>query len=195
MWRVPTVLGVTAASALALFAAGVVGSHVWRRRPSVGGRAGTVMVLVLLAFGAAMGVSATAHQVARSLDVDPIHVAPGVLGYSSPALFAAFVFALGNWMLRGQWTTRRALLFYIWLLAFTVANVINRCSPGWCETIGLPLPWRSWSDYNITINDQHVSAVMEGIGAVIGGAVNLVTFAAVAGALTRGASSGRALAK
>jgi hypothetical protein len=144
------------------------------------------MVLVLLAFGAAMGVSATAHHVAQSLDVDPVYVAPGVLGYLSPVLFAAFVFVLGNWMLRGHWTTRRALLFYIWLLAFTVANVINRCSPGWCETIGLPLPWRAWSDAMITINEDNVSAAMAGVGAVVGGVVNLLTFAAVAGVLTRG---------
>lgn len=40
----------------------------------------------------------------------------------------------------------------------------------------------------ITINDHNVS-VMAGVGGVVGGAVDLVTFAAVAGALTRGGAS------
>ena len=135
LWRIPTLLAVTAASALALFAAGVAGAHVVRRRPSFGVTAGTGMFLVLLAIGAALGLRATAAWIADSLDVDPVHVAPGRLGYLAPMLFAAFAFVLGNRMLRGQWTSRRALLFHVWLLGFTAANIINRCSPGWCETI------------------------------------------------------------
>ena len=38
----------------------------------------------------------------------------------------------------------------------------------------------------ITINDRNVSAAMAEVGAVVGGVVNLLTFAAVAGVLTRG---------
>ena len=89
------------------------------------------------------------------------------------------------------WGKRRAALFYLWLVGFTVANVINRCAPGWCDTTGLPLPWRSGSDAIITINGTNVSAVMAGIGGAIGGAVNLLTFVAVAGVLTHGVASVR----
>ena len=192
MWRMPTLLGAMAASALALFAAGVVRSYVTRRQTSVGMRVGTAIVLVLLAVGAAVGLRRTAALIAQSLDIDTAHVAPGLPGYLAPVLFAAGVFALGNWMLRGQWASRRALLFYVWLLGFTVANIINRCSPGWCETIGFPFAWRSRSDSFITVGDGRFSMWMSGIGLVVGGAVNLVTFAGVAGVLTRaGLRSGR----
>jgi hypothetical protein len=83
------------------------------------------------------------------------------------------------------------LLFHVWLIGFTVANVINRCSPGWCETIGLPFPWRSWSDVIVDVGD--FSMWMAGITWVVAGVFNLVAFAAVAGALTRvGMSKGPA---
>jgi len=185
LWRVPTLLGVMAASALVLFAAGVLGADATRRRPSISVRAGTGVVLVLLAFGTAILLRATAAQVARSLDINLAYVAPGLLGYLAPVMFAAFAFGLGNWMLKGAWTSRRALLFYVWLLGFTVANVINRCSPGWCETIGFPFAWRSWSDSIITFGDGRLSTLMAAIGPVAGAAMNLFTFAVVARVLTR----------
>ena len=185
VWRVPTLLGVMAASALLLFAAGVLGAAITRRRPSITVRVGTGVVVVLLAVGAAIVLSVTATQVARSLDISLAYVEPELPGYLAPGMFAAFAFAVGNWMLKGAWTSRRAQLFYAWLFGFTLANVINRCSPGWCETIGFPLAWRSWSDSIITFGDGHVSTWMAASGQILGAVVNLFTFAAVAGVLTR----------
>jgi hypothetical protein len=180
-----------AASALALFAVGVLRACVTHRHPSPGMRAGTGLVLVLLAVGAAVGLRSLAMRIAQSLEIDAAHVLPGPLSYLGPVLFAVGVFALGNLMLRGQWAGRRALLFYTWLLAFTVANIINRCSPGWCETIGLPFAWRSSSDSFITLigDTDRLWTWLPGVASALGGAVNLMIFAAVAGALARAGTS------
>jgi hypothetical protein len=191
VWRVPTLLGAMAVSSLVLFVACVVRACVTRRHPSIGVRAGTGALLGLLAVGGAVGLRAIAAQLAQSLEIDIAYVGPGALGYLAPLLFAAGVFALGGSLLRGRWGSRRALFFYAWLLAFTLANVINRCSPGWCETIGLPFAWRSWSDSVVTIGDGRVSLWLSGIASVVAAAMNLVIFAAVAGALTRAGASNR----
>ena len=69
VWLVPTLFGVMACSALVLFAAGVVGSVVTRRRPSTNYKFGAAVVLVLLAILAAIVVRATAALLARSLEI------------------------------------------------------------------------------------------------------------------------------
>ena len=174
-----------AASAVLLFAAVVMGAVVTRRRPTVSVRAGTGVVLVLLAVCAAIVLRSTAAQIARSLDISPAYIAPGLLGYLAPTMYAAFAFAVGNWTLRGGWAGRRALLFYVWLLGFTVANVINRCSPGWCEAIGFPFAWHSSSDSIVTFGDGDFSAWIAAIGQAVAAVLNLFTFVAVARVLTR----------
>lgn len=186
VWRVPTLFGVMACSALLLFAAGVVASVVTRRRPSTIYRVGTAVVLVLLAILAAIMVRATAALLARSLEISVSYLDPGALGYLAPAIFAAFAFLVGQRMLGEAWVGRRALLFYVWLLGFTAANVVNRCSPGWCATVGFPLAWYVWSDALVTFGDDRFGNVIDTIGMVISAGVNLFTFAAVASVLTRG---------
>jgi hypothetical protein len=140
VWRIPTLFGVMACSALLLFAAGVVGSVVTHRRHSAAFKLGTGALLVLLAVLTVIAVRATAVVIARSLEVSVIYVDPGPLGYVAPLTFAAFALAAGRRLLSEAWTGRRAVLFYGWLLGFTAANVVNRCSPGWCATVGFPSP-------------------------------------------------------
>jgi len=185
VWRVPTLLGVMAVSALLLFAAVVMSAVLIRRRPSISMKAGIGVVLVLLAVFAAVVLRESARQLARSLDINLAYVEPGLLGYLAPMMFAAFAFAVGSIVLKGAWTTRRALLFYVWLVGFTVANVINRCSPGWCATIGFPFAWQSWGDAILTFGDGHIATWFEAIGQAVAVALNLSTFAAVAGLVTR----------
>jgi hypothetical protein len=185
VWRVPTLFGLMACSALLLFAAGVAGSVIIRRRPSAIYKVGTGVVLVLLAILTAVAIRATATLVARSLGINLTYVNPGPLSYLAPAAFAAFAFAVGQRMLAEAWAGRRALLFYGWLLGFTAANVVNRCSPGWCMAVGFPFTWYGWSDSMMTFGDGGFQNLIDAIGEVISAVLNLVTFVAVASLLMR----------
>jgi hypothetical protein len=187
VWRVPTVLGVTAGSALVLFAAAVIASIVIRARKSIVTILPAIAILALLAFGAVMAIRITAWRVARSIPIDVAYVDPGLGGYLAPLLFAAFAFFTGERVLHRNWTTRRALLFCSWVFAFTALNVVNYCSPGWCETIGFPLPWLSWSDSILTIGDDDLQVVIDVIdraAPAIAALLDLFAFVAVAHVLT-----------
>jgi hypothetical protein len=143
VWRIPTLLAVMACSMLLLFAAGVAASNARRRVRSVRVALATLSLLVLLS---AVAIRMTATLIARELEISASHIDPGPIGYFAPAMFAAFAYAVARRTLQGAWTSRSALLFYLWLMVFTAANIVNRCTPGWCETIGFPFAWRSWSD-------------------------------------------------
>jgi hypothetical protein len=147
---------------------------------------GTAVVLVLLAVFTAIAVRAAAALIARSLEISVTHVDPGPIGYLAPTSFAAFAFAVGQRLLGGAWAGRPALLFYAWLLGFTAANVVNRCSPGWCATVGFPFAWYAWSDALVTFGSERFEYLIDTIGEIIGAGVNLLTFVVVASVLTRG---------
>jgi hypothetical protein len=144
------------------------------------------VVLVLLAVVCAVATRATAWQIAQSLEISVVHVDPGLVGYLTPTVFAGFAFAVGRRMLNEAWTGRPALLFYAWLLGFTAANVVNRCNPGWCATVGFPLVWYSWSDALVTFGNERFDYWLDVLGKVFGPVVNLLTFVVVASLLTRG---------
>jgi hypothetical protein len=191
VWRVPTLFGLMACSALLLFTAGVVRSVIIRRRPSAIYKVGTGAVLVLLAILTAVAIRATAALIARSLAINVTYVNPGPLGYLAPVLFAAFAFAVGKRMLGDAWAGRRALLFYGWLLGFTAANVVNRCSPGWCATVGFPFTWYAWSDVILTFGDDSFGNFIDAFGKPVSAVLNLFTFVAVATVLMRVRIRGR----
>jgi hypothetical protein len=106
-------------------------------------------------------------------------------------MFAAFAFEVGKRMVGEAWTGRRALLFYGWLLGFTAANVVNRCSPGWCATVGFPFTWYAWSDSMLTFGDDGFGNFIDAIGKAISAVLNLFTFVAVASVLMRVSIRGR----
>ncbi len=183
IWRIPTLLGAMACSALVLFAAAVVLSVVTRGRNSVASKVVAFAVLGVLAVAAALVLRAIAASIARELGISFIYVAPGPPSYGGAVLYAAFAFAVGQRTLQGKWTGWRALLFYAWLLAFTAANVINYCAPGWCEIIGFPFPWRHWSDQLLEFGDSWTQFVTDAVGQglkLVAATVDLVTFTAVA---------------
>jgi len=190
--RVPTVLGVIASSALVLFAAVVVASIVVRARKSTTTTVLATAVLALLAGGAVVAIRATAWQVARAVPIDVAYVDPGLVGYLAPLLFAAFAFLTGERVLNRVWTNRRALLFCVWVTAFTALNVVNYCSPGWCATIGFPFPWLTWSDSILTFGDSSVMqtlAVTDNAAAVVAALLDLFVFVAVARLIGRNSRS------
>jgi ribosomal protein S18 acetylase RimI-like enzyme len=182
VWRIPTLFGVMAGSALLLFAAGVAGSVVTRRRHSATHKLATGAVLGLLAVLGGIAVRATAAMIARSLEIHVMYVDPGPLGYLAPIAFAAFAFAVAHRLFGEAWTGWRAVLFYGWLVGFTAANVLNRCSPGWCATVGFPFTWYASSDAILTLGDAGLGYLIdrvEMIGRSIGAVLNLFVFVAV----------------
>jgi len=179
VWRVPTVLGVMACGALLLFAAGVVASIMARDRSSTVGKLAIAGTLALLTVVTGIAIRTTAWAISRTLDINVTYIDPGLRGYVAPLMFATFVWAVGKRLLHDSWTSRSALLYYVWLLAFTAVNTVNRCSPGWCTAIGFPFAWQSWSD--AIFDDDRFRVFMDAMGAVL----DLVTFVAVAALLTR----------
>ena len=181
VWRVPTVLGVIACSALMLFGAVVVASIVIRARKSTTTTVPAIAVLALLALGAVVAIRVTAWRVARALPIDVAYVDPRLVGYLAPLLFAAFAFFTGDRVLNRVWTNRRALVFCVWVIAFTALNVVNYCSPGWCETIGFPFPWSTWSDVILTFGDPSLlGVVIDRAAPAVAALLDLLAFVAVA---------------
>jgi hypothetical protein len=180
IWRVPIVTGVMASSALLQFAAAVVASVLLRRQSSTLTRFVAVAIVGAPIVGGGIVLRAAVSWIARALQISAHHIDPGPLGYVAPSLFALVVWATGDRLLRGWWTSRAALLFYAWLLVFTAANTINYCQPGWCMTIGFPFAWHFWSD-GILEGGPDFTRVLEAIG----GIVDLIVFALVAWAVTR----------
>jgi cbb3-type cytochrome oxidase subunit 1 len=179
VWRVPALLGVMALGGLLLFAAGVVASTMARHRSSTVRKLAIAGTLVLLAVVTGIAIRTTVWAISRTLDINVTHVDPGLLGYLAPVLFATFVWMVGKRLLHDSWTSRSALLYYVWLLTFTALNTVNRCSPGWCTTIGFPFAWQSWSD--AIFNNDRFRVFTDAIGA----GLNLLTFVVVAILLTR----------
>ena len=186
VWRVPTILGVMACSALALFAAAVIGSMVIRRRNALATTVAVIASVGVLATVPAIGMRMTAARIAESVGIDVMYIDPGVAGYFAPPLFAAFAFLVGDRVLDRRWTDRRALLFCVWVVTFTTLNVINYCSPGWCETIGFPFPWRAWSDSILTFGEPDlVHVAIERAVPATAALVDLFAFVAVPVVLAR----------
>lgn len=185
IWLVPKVFGVIAGAALVLFAAGVIGAVAIRRHRSWPSRIVAGTVLVLLVVAAAVAIRATVESVARALDINVNYVDPGPPGYIAPPAFAALALVVGKRVLNDKWSGGRAYLFYAWLVAFTLLNVVNRCAPGWCETIGFPLSWHYWSDEMVTMGDGRLQKFAHAIWVIVAVAVDLLTFAGVARSLQK----------
>ena len=189
IWRVPTVLGVMACAAMVLFAAGVVAWNIVRRKPSAGRAPSVIAGLGLLCALTVLAIRAEAARVARAIEIDVAYVDPGLLGYAAPILFAGFAFLAGRRILRDVWTGASALVFYLWFVVFTAANVVNWCSPGWCALIGFPFPWQSWSDGILTFGDPDEQRFWDVVGTIwtaLKAVLDLAIFVAVAELLARG---------
>jgi hypothetical protein len=141
--------------------------------------------IVLIALAGAMALRMTSASIARSLGVRFEDFQPGPAAYIAPLVFGGFAFAVGKHMLQGTWTNLRAALFYLWLIVFTGLNVVNRCSPGFCETIGFPLPWQYWSDAILVGPDEWFWDVVAGLGQLLAAALNLATFVLGSRVVTR----------
>jgi hypothetical protein len=146
-----TIAAAIAVGAL-LFFGGLVAAAAARQRLSPPrGHDATILAVVSMSVVAAVVLRLSAAYVAAQVGVDRVLVQPTALAYLVPLAVGAFVFAVGAWVLDGAWAATRAWRYYIWLVAFAFANVINWCSPGWCLTLGFPVPWYSSSDSVINL--------------------------------------------
>ena len=175
LWRFPTLYALMALFCLAYFGLAVAAAVRHRRTaPWV-----FIAALALLFAGNVMAVDETSALIARALRVRKEHVDPGILGTVAPIAFAAFAFAVGAISLRRRWLESSACRFYVWLAVFVAANILDRCSPGWCSTIGLPFAWDSWSDS--MWGDQSWRWLRHSVAAV----ANMVCFVVVAVVLSK----------
>src|SRR5687767_6449123 len=100
LWRIPTLLGVKACSALLLFTAGVVGSVLARQSRSNSRKVAITAVLGLLALVTVVWLRGTAAMIARTYDISVAYIDPGPIGYVAPVMFAGFTFVVAKWVLR-----------------------------------------------------------------------------------------------
>ncbi|HSP16762.1 MAG TPA: hypothetical protein VLV78_18590 [Thermoanaerobaculia bacterium] len=66
------------------------------------------------------------------------------------------------------------------IVGFTVLNITNWCSPGWCGRFGFPFAYSWWSDAIIVINGKNLSAGASIVAAV----ANLIVLVLAALALS-----------
>jgi len=81
--------------------------------------------------------------------------------FLAPAFLVAVLFAISQFAFpRGRANTARHWNLGFWLIAFvfTVLNIANWCSPGWCERFGFPFPYSWWSDAIMIINGENLTA-------------------------------------
>jgi hypothetical protein len=187
IWRVPTMLGVMACSTVVLLVAAVMAALVIRRGRALGTTIAVITILGVLVSATVAATRLTAMRISSAMDISFRYVDPGIVGYLAPPVCATFFFLVGERLLDREWTGRRALLFFLWTVGFVALNVINYCSPGWCETIGFLFPWLTWSDSILTFDEPYmrlVDAVVDIGGSLLAAALDLLLFVAVAGLLT-----------
>ena len=80
--------------------------------------------------------------------------------FLSPAFLVVLLFWISRLIFprRGSESSYRwHLKFWLTAFAFTVLNIANWCSPGWCERFGFPFPYSWWSDAIISMNGENLT--------------------------------------
>jgi hypothetical protein len=112
----------------------------------------------------------------------------GVYAHYSPHLFLApavlvtILFATSRLLFRRRGAENirwRRLLFWLTAFAFTLLNIANWCSPGWCERFGFPLSYSWRSDAIVIMNGENLTAGYSLIALV----ANIAVFCLAVGAL------------
>ena len=110
------------------------------------------------------------------------HYSPYI--FLAPAVLVAALFGIrrvafprGEANLAHRWN----LSFWLIAFAFTALNIVNWCSPGWCEHFGFPFPYSWWSDAILILNGENFSAGRS----VIAFLANAMVFLAVVAVLSR----------
>lgn len=78
-------------------------------------------------------------------------------------------------------------MFWAVSFLFALLNLLNWCSPGWCERFGFPIPYSWWSDSIGGIDQDHLTAGTSALALILNAATFLATVS-VMGASFRRAS-------
>ena len=104
--------------------------------------------------------------------------------FLAPVLAASFLTA-GTFLLFPDRGTRSTVssraLFLATCFAFAALNLLNWCSPGWCEKFGFPFPYSWWSDSMIWINGENLTGGMS----ILAGTANFAILATIVALMVR----------
>lgn len=108
--------------------------------------------------------------------------------YLAPAFVVTVLFVIDRLLFPRRGTSpviRWRMKLWLAALAFTLLNVANWCSPGWCERFGFPFRYSWWSDAIIVMNGKSITAGTSRIAFVANISVFLLVVAALGRAYRR----------
>jgi hypothetical protein len=188
VWRIP----------LPLFAALVASTAlacVWIGIASLRRRAQTIVVRgILLSIAVVAAIlspflvhSITGNELETMAKLGVyVHYSPYL--YLAPASVVTLLFGISRLLFPRRGTTsvfRWRLKFGLISFVFTILNIANWCSPGWCERFGFPFPYSWWSDAIIVMNGKNLTAGTSLIAFVANISVFLLIVAALGRAYHR----------
>ena len=105
------------------------------------------------------------------------HYGPQV--FAAPLVFAALLLVAAYALFPSREVERQPLKWRIYFLAtclgFSALNLINWCSPGWCERFGFPFPYLWWSDAVVIMNGRNITAGTSKVGLAMNVAILVVS--------------------
>lgn len=164
VWRIPVLLFsplITTALLLGVCAALLA----WRHSVRSGHAKGILLALTIVAL-ASSPIAVTGFIngfAARGSGIMRTYIHPATSTLWLPAVAAPAMLLLAHRLfpydgMMPKVCVRYRLAFFSTALVFALLNVVNWCSPGWCERYGFPLPYWSWSDSIVIVNGENLTA-------------------------------------
>jgi hypothetical protein len=183
IWRIPLVFAAELVVVASLLA--VTTTLLWARRSfrnPVSKAIASAAIFVAFALSP-LAVDRLALYRHNQEGLHSIYIDPSPFDELTPAAFDAVVLVASFRVFRGipsSGSLRYRFSFYVAVVTLFALNVINSCSPGWCERFGFPFPYSSWSDAIVYFNDSTPSP-----WSPIGAAFDLVAVSAATVAFAR----------
>jgi hypothetical protein len=115
------------------------------------------------------------------------HYGPQV--FAAPLVFAALLLVAAYALFPSREVESQPLKWRFYFLAtclgFSALNLINWCSPGWCERFGFPFPYSWWSDAVLIMNGRNITAGTSKLGLAMNIAILLVSVVLLARSFRR----------
>ena len=161
IWRIPLPLFGALVASISLALVWIAVASLRRRAKSIVARAILLSAAVVATILSPLMVHLiTADELERMVKLGVyIHYSPHI--FLAPAFLVALLFGISQLAFpRGGTNPVHSWHLKFWLIAlvFTVLNVANWCSPGWCERFGFPFPYSWWSDAIIIMNGENLTA-------------------------------------
>jgi hypothetical protein len=161
VWRIPLPLFAALVASAALACVWIAIASLYRRVQIVVVRGVLLSIAVVAAILSPLFVhSITGNELERMAKLGVyIHCSPYL--YLAPASAVTSLFFGSRLLFPRRGTTsvfRWRLRLWLIAFAFTILNIVNWCSPGWCERFGFPFPDSWWSDAIIVMNGKNLTA-------------------------------------